>query len=421
MKPCVNLSNDEQRSLDDARLNLTLCSPLLAFMLLKTKTFITDDKMKYDTACAGFDESDDMFFIAISRNFWNNLPNEKQRTFVLAHEVLHVFLNHGARQKELGYNAELWNEATDYYINLMGMGYIQKYGIVVQGDRYEKYIEVPEWVLFNTTFFGLSADEIYKILLEEGQETKPLEEGQETKPSQKVLDSVSDFPSPKNSDKAETIRKETLSGAIGFHTSSGIGDEAGELIEHLKKMAEVKIDWKDRLNMEVAAAGSENTTFNKISKRGDGTVIYPRYESEKISIVFGFDSSGSMNPDDYAEVAGALQSILDQYESWEVIVVSCDTSAQIIGYFSSEEDDNFSYMDLTAHGLGGTDLTAIVLEADSLLEENDEIGALIIVTDGHIPTSVDEHFNHLLKNYVIVTRNGNKQLKLSACEVIHVE
>lgn len=82
-------------------------------------------------------------------NFMSGLSEEEQ-TFIMAHEVCHVALDHIFRSE--GKDKELWNTATDAVIN----AYLQKDGLkIVEGG-----IDIPEAINYDS-------EEMYQKLLEE--------------------------------------------------------------------------------------------------------------------------------------------------------------------------------------------------------------------------------------------------------------
>jgi predicted metal-dependent peptidase len=75
---------------------------------------------------------------------------------VLAHEVMHCALAHHCRRGER--EAQLWNQATDYAVNLI---------LISNG------IALPKDALIDPAFADLGAEEIYARLLKQGQDSGP--------------------------------------------------------------------------------------------------------------------------------------------------------------------------------------------------------------------------------------------------------
>jgi Putative metallopeptidase domain len=108
---------------------------------------------------------------------------------VLAHEVMHPALQHHTRRN--GRNPRHWNMACDYAINPM---------LVDAG------LTLPEGVLLEDRFRGMSAERIYNLLEEEEQSQQPSQDedsrdsdssanGQDAQPSNGAGDEDDDVPS----------------------------------------------------------------------------------------------------------------------------------------------------------------------------------------------------------------------------------
>jgi len=81
------------------------------FWKIGTPIFTT----KISTAAVGFDRQGDVIYMIINPDFWNSL-DINNKLFVIAHECLHVVLNHGKRGQECS-DQELVNIAQDIVIN----------------------------------------------------------------------------------------------------------------------------------------------------------------------------------------------------------------------------------------------------------------------------------------------------------------
>ena len=83
--------------------------------------------------------------------------------FVLAHEVLHIALNHHTRRGDR--DPILWNMAGDFIINAL----LRKAGLTM-----------PEAVLYDTRFDDMTTEQVYDILKEEKEKGEGEEgEGEE--------------------------------------------------------------------------------------------------------------------------------------------------------------------------------------------------------------------------------------------------
>lgn len=431
----ADVKEEWRESFSEARTFVSLASPLMAYMMFNCKYHWVDDP-RIKTAAAM--PKDGVNHIFINPTFWmTGLKNTEQRSFVLLHEILHIFLEHSGRQVDMGYNHELWNIATDYHINLTCAGaYREDENSSVQyAKKYRLYMEKPTFVLFDERFIEMSSDEIYHLLLEENDQdaqkaieacTGGQQAGEDGQPQGGNGGGTGQVPLDRVSGEApdreqQAANRQTASAAVASAASSNmIGDSEGNLAERLHNMSKPVVDWREELAEAVQTSTKERYTYNRLSRReGDGGVVFPSLTGRKISVCFGFDSSGSMGAEDYADVGGELSGVLDQFEAWELYLLSCDVKAFELGYYASDDGDDLSTMTLEARGGGGTDMTPLVTYSNDLVDSGEEINACIVVTDGYIPVDdLEREFSDELVNIVVVTRGGNKHLTLNNAKVI---
>lgn len=393
----VDITGKLAETFSDARLNLCLASPLSAFMIFKVKTKFTADKIgTYNTALAYADGED--LCIWFNVDFWfNGLKNEKQRAFVLMHELKHLILKHGDRLLEKKYNRKKWNQATDYYINMSCSG-ITKTAVC---KRYEKYLERPEFVLFDMKYRGLSSDEIYDILPDDPY-AEPMDDCGVVGGNSSISDAKID----------DLIRQANIHAS----SMSGIGVGDADFAKVIKGIIEVKVDWRSLLELQINRTYDEISTYNRVNRRSSGSVIFPSTEGEHISLVWGIDTSGSMREEDYMKVNGALMSLLSNFESWKVHIVTCDTKFNVIGTFDSDSNRRLQPEDIKLVGGGGTELSPILKYAESL-EDEEEIDCIIVLTDGDIPATLVKNLD--AQHILLVTRK-NKTINVDGFETINI-
>lgn len=420
------MGNDELKSewlesFSGARTNVSLASPMLAYMLFRCEYLWTRDENIQTAAAMPWNGKN---YIFINPDFWmNSLKNNEERAFVLLHEVLHIFLEHVGRASDQGYDPQLWNVATDYVINLTCSGAYKKDDAsrVDYANKYKLYLAVPSMCLFDERFINMSADEVYHLLLEENDNDaqKAVESALSGgEGGQQALDGVADV-GVSDGDSMKN-RQSASAGAKQAQAAKSIGENEGDLIRRLEEMNKPFVSWRDELDESVQHSTKERTTYNRLSRReGDGGVVFPSMTGNRISGVFGFDSSGSMSEEDYRDVVGELSGLLDQFDGWDMHIVSCDTKATVLGQYSSDDDDDINSIDLDAVGGGGTSMSPIADYAVEQIEMGEEINFCVIVTDGYVPIdSLDAAFSDEMTNIVVVTRNGNKDLVLSNAKVI---
>ncbi len=350
--------------------------------------------------------------------FIKGLKNDAQRLFGMLHELMHIFLFHIGRQTENCYDLRLWNVATDYMINSF-LWHMNK-DVSVNGYN---VIELPDWVLHDERFYKKSADEIYHILLKENNGDAKKAAGAHGEDSditvvikgngkgkQRSFDQVGKEPMTA---QQKTAMTRTVAASIAGDSRNNMkeyGEGTAELFRLFASYNQERVDWKSVLREYIVRASKTRSTYSRVNRRSFGAVIFPSMTGDHINIVFGGDSSGSMGEGDLGEVRDEIKSVMTNFESWEMDIVTCDTSVYSMGHFSSEEGDAFENIDLKMKGGGGTDMNPIIEYSNDGGEFHNNDGDIvnIIVTDGYMPDITVEAMNPTI---IVITTKGNKDFK----------
>lgn len=346
-------------------------------------------------------------YIIINPIFWSKLTR-KQRNFVLVHEVLHAFFEHHGRHIDNNYNHKVYNIATDFVINA--------FIIEIMAHDPATILQRPEEILYEAQYSGWTSDRVYHKLIKDdnGDIDKVIKryngdgvagDGNGDGP----LDSVSN---DTMTDQNVTKMKQEISAGISIAETNNKSMSAGmgDAIRHIKDMLEPKIHWTALLQEFVVKASATRHTYNRLSRRTSGRIVFPSTTGDAIRMTFGCDSSGSMNQKDLSEAATELQSICDSFETWSVEFLTCDTASHVIGEYSSEDGDDFTSISMDFKGGGGTDMSPMIDYANDSEFESDVI---VIVTDGYIPTESINKALDAVPVILIITSDGAdpKELK----------
>jgi len=419
----IEVTEELKKALLNAKIDLTLKYPFMGFLVMSCNYYYTND---LPTMAATTIPTSTVF---INPDFMMNiLKNRKERAFVLAHEILHIFLDHIGRQRELTYHPMLWNIAADYCIN----SYLKHM------DTAEKTLAMPDFGLYDVKYKDMSSDAIYHDILEEAKNSleKALEEfgepgdGEEDgeeggQGGEGSGEGKGKKPRPFDHISQEEVgaatkaeNKQKISAAVGQASADDrqAGSGSAGLLRLFENMIEPVIPWKNLLQDFVTETSRNRYTYNRISRRSN-TVCFPTMTGDHIKLAFGVDTSGSMSAADLGEAMTELASIMDTYESWDMDLMSCDTKAHIIDSFNSEDGDDFTSVNKELVGGGGTDMAPMV---DMANEMDDEPACIVIVTDGYIPEQSVETAIDGIPVLMIVTRAGNKDLNVEGAQVIHI-
>lgn len=417
--------------LTEAKVAITLCSPLIAHYMFMCEYHFTQDP-RYQTAFAyvgqGKTPDETRKYVVFNLDFFTNiLVNGKERAFVLMHEMRHIFQEHQGRQTARGLDHKLWNIATDHNINPQCVGvYRDENGYIQTEERYSRYISLPSkfQVLYEERFIGLSSDEIYHIILAENDDD--IEQAIKAHGGEGT---GGDEPSPidfvptneMTEHQQANIKKGSATAFAKCSADKSIGESEAQMVNSITETFKPKISWKDKINIEVTSAIDEYLTYRQISNRvEDDDIVMPTMEGQRISVVYGIDSSGSMSANDHKDAASELRGVIDAYGGWDVVLTSCDTKAHEIGRYSSDMGDDFSTIDFNLVGGGGSSMTPILEHAYDLSDNGDNIDLCIIVTDGYIP-QIDTRPYSDIKVIVVVTAQGNKSFEQNDITVIHID
>jgi predicted metal-dependent peptidase len=292
--------------------------------------------------------------------------------FVLAHEMLHVGLRHGARRQ--GRDPFLWNVACDYVIN----GWLVEMGL---GDL------PPFGALHDPALKGLSAEAVYdrivtdlrhfrKVATLRGMALGDLLDGEHrdwwTGPAGTDLDA---------------FYRRCLAQGLAYHEESGRGLLPSGLVEEIRALSQPPIPW----DVELArwfdgwlAPLEQRRTYARASRRQQATpdIPRPRWTLEESALdgrTFGvvLDTSGSMDRKLLARALGAIASYATSRDVPAVRVVFCDAAAYDQGYLRPEEISGR----VRVRGRGGT----ILQPGIDLLQRAPDFppdGPLLVITDG---------------------------------------
>ncbi len=298
---------------------------------------------------------------------------------VLAHEVLHCALGHHCRRGSR--KPRLWNVAADYAINPI----VLKNGMAL-----------PEGALIKPEFDGLSAEEIYARLQQEGSGASPnsgpggaggSQGGSESQTAThgdgtgssgsvisqpgdgvqsnepreggfgEVLDVTDEMGNPAS--EAESTRQATewaIAAEQASRTAKSCGHEAAGVDRPLEEARQSKQDWRATLRDFVSASAASDYRWFPPNRRYVSSGLYlPSVHSEGVgTIVIGVDTSGSIGDEELRQFAGEISAISDQAQPELIHVVYCDAAVS-----STQEFGPSDPIILEPQGGGGTDFRPV--------------------------------------------------------------
>jgi len=306
---------------------------------------------------------------------WFSKLTVDERVFVLAHEVMHVIMQHPVRglnyhQRGVGpdlkeWNHRKWNQAADYIIN-----------DALVKDRVGR---MPVGGLYHPEFTNEDlADEVYCKLPDPEDPPSGPGQGQDGEGGDGWDTHVHGDPT-KAPTKAEIQR--SVQGAAT--QAKAVGKMPGSMKRLVDELCEPQVPWADTIKLTLhAIAGKDAGTWARPNRRRltiAPHVYLPGTESYQVGCIVVYeDTSGSISPSELKLFRSEMVGILTELNPQELYIGSCD----YVAYDPVKVDDVTDIISHQAQGGGGTNMPAIF---DKLEQEGIEPETLVILTDGYTP------------------------------------
>ena len=311
----------------------------------------------------------------------------------LAHEVMHPALHHHVRRS--GRDPKRWNVACDFAINPL---------LVDAG------LSLPDGVLIDNRFRGMSAEQIYNLLESESESEAGQDSGKEggdqepggeesknetfpggdsNEPSAPVTEGgigqVLDAPPPDQ--ETPTIEEQARDWDVAVNQATTVARQAGKvpagLNRALEGAAEAAVDWREMLRRHWSDTIPADYSWMRPNRRHVWAGIYlPGVIREGVGeVAIAVDCSGSVNARQLKLFEAELCSILDGTRPERVHVLYFDSEVQKVETYAAGQP-----VRLNPVGGGGTDFGPCF---DWLDEQGIRPQTLVFLTDlyGSFPLS----------------------------------
>jgi predicted metal-dependent peptidase len=310
----------------------------------------------------------------------------------LAHEVMHPALRHHTRRA--GRDPKRWNEACDYAINplLLDAG-----------------LSLPEGILVDDHFRGMSAEDIYNRLASEsetssGADAEPQSEdgsqssascgdrqdgGPNAPTSEGGIGQVLD--APEQGEDAPDVEEQEREWTIAVHQAATVAARAGKLPAGadrcLEGAAEASVDWREILRRLWSETTPADYNWARPNRRHIWAGLYlPGVQREGIGeIAIAVDCSGSVNGRQLRLFEAEVRSILEGQRPQRVHVLYFDAIVHKVETYQAGEQ-----VSLRPSGGGGTEFGPCFewLETNGIQPQT-----LIFLTDlhGSFPSSIPNY------------------------------
>lgn len=348
--------------------------------------------------------------IAYGPKFVNSLPTS-QVAWVLVHEIMHNVLLHFSRNKP---NHDLWNQATDYAINLLIKN-------VSDNASVNARFVMPQDALYNEDFKDMTAEAIYDYL-EKNPQKQPknfknfggtTNETMKAEPGSVIqqgdtnrIKEVDDEDQPgggggkgeedKDGQGGKGKGQQEPGGEVVIPTASenemmaavaqAIGKASSAIRRYYDLLFKPQIDWKKELKRYIQEI-FDKTKYKMPYRRfihGQTYLSGPIRRGEEIKdVVVAIDTSGSINDEMIKEFLTEVAGIIQAYRIENLYVISIDDEIRTVNKFKSPRDLKTLKVDIK--GGGGTDFVPVF---DWIDKHCKNFSIMVYITDaqGRFPT-----------------------------------
>ena len=363
------LPPDVEKKILKARIALSLRQPFLASAIMRLPV---RDATRYPWCHT---MATDGYHIFYNANWVEKLSQAELRG-VLAHEVLHVILQHGSRR--LNRNSIVWNIAADHAINLLLL---------------EEGFKLPRGGLANPKFKGMSTEVIYSLIpsvevykiLRVGRALRGWGQDDDAGSIPEIGADVIDpdgfgVVGLRDRDMPDSAQLEELCAGLRLEAAEKLqGTSAGYLRSECLSIEESRINWRDVLRGWLVERIKMDWSMWPYSKRHIHRGLFmPSIGIEAPGhIVFAVDTSGSMSDADLAEIFTEIRIFRETFPC-KLTVIQSDASIQSITPYEALDGEEVPKKIKVAGG-GGTDFVPVF----NWISENSPEAYLIYATDGY--------------------------------------
>jgi len=364
-----------KKRLDKSMFRMFQDFPFWAFLIEKCNVKLTEDK-RVPTAC--IDRNGNIFF---GREFFTSLSDNMVH-FVLAHEVMHMLLDHHSRVG--GRQAYLWNVAGDVLINEMLQEHFSQKGI---GLDLASYISSQSFN-FDIDHNTMTTEEIYELIVKNSPKMKAKGRGEGEGGIQDGND-LADF-EPGDGPSGQDIRtasedtpqnaKEWADAGLEAATRSRMAGNCPAFMERqIDKLLNPEIAWNEvlayYLRNKFCMKSKNRHTFTPPNRRYlyQDVIMTSRIGKKKPSIAFSIDTSGSMSGDDIAKGIAEMDAIRKMYKV-PVYLLEADYTVHRAKWVQPNDEIP------SLKGGGGTSFVPVM---NHLKQNKPDVDVLVYFTDGY--------------------------------------
>ena len=380
-----------KKRLDKAMFRMFKDFPFWGFLIAKCNVkLVNGEKDKVPTACV--DRSGNIYF---NQEFFDEL-SEDMIHFVLAHEVMHLLLDHHSRLG--GRQAFLWNVAGDVLINEMLSEHFSGQGV---------HLNLADYITARSFNFSIdhntvTTEEVYDLIIKNSPPSlKGKGKGDGEGSGIQGSGDLANF-EPGEDPQGETIReasestpqsaKEWADAGLEAATRSRMAGNCPAFMERqIDKLLNPEIAWNEvlayYLRQKFCMSSRNRHTFTPPNRRYlyQDVILTSRVGAKKPSIAFSIDTSGSMSELDISKGVSEMDAIRKLYKV-PVYLMEADYEVHRAKWVQHNESIP------SLKGGGGTSFVPVMKH---LQANKPDIDLLVYFTDGYGDFGTDPGFDVL--------------------------
>ena len=258
-------------------------------------------------------------------------------TFVIAHEISHIFLKHCTPVKEIDgkpIDHKLQNIAMDYVINPM----------LIDGGL----PDMPEGGLYEPKYSGWTWVKVYRELLQQSDEQEEQSWGGNVQTP--TDDEGNDLSDAEIKQLNADIDTRVMQAAEVSRSKGKLPQGVADLVTEMRRS---KVDWVEVFHRFIGGDQPDDYTWARPQRNAwfNQGIYMPSVERNGVGdIVVAIDTSGSVSGIELEQFLGELNNITEDYNPKSVTVITCDADIQNVVTY--EQGDIIDKVD--CKGRGGT-------------------------------------------------------------------
>jgi predicted metal-dependent peptidase len=345
-----------------ARAKMLIKHPFFATLLMSTPMIILPADNNEGVPTMGTDM--EKLYV---NEAWVETLNDDEILGVLAHETMHIALAHGMRLSAREHF--VWNCACDYAINLV----LEETGFTL-----------PKPNLCDKKYEGMSADQIYELLMKEVDKQRKKGGGGKTgEVAEKLFGNaggmVGDLKQneaacdPAHEAKVQRSIQQRVAQAANVARMAG--KLAGSLERLIGEILDPVVPWPLILRDYMTRVTKDDEQWNRRNRRFQAVYLPARHSEKMGEIVLIGDTSGSIGNDELCKYMAEAGSIAEDVRPERIRILWADT--KVAGEQVFEDGDPIV---AKPKGGGGTDMRVPLKKAEDYQPE-----VVVLFTDGYTP------------------------------------